>query len=134
MNSEHTREQGLRTHHLVNLGGLVAVAGLDREAPDFLVGVLVSAAHECKALTKEQAAQVAALGHQKLEERATEKRAWKSWKQQEDLHSLLLNSGQIRRLIEALGGTPPADSARLLETLIVLLGGQKNVPAVEAAR
>ncbi len=49
--NEHTHEQGLRVHHLVNLGGLVAVAGLDREPPDFLLGVLVSAAHEAAALT-----------------------------------------------------------------------------------
>ena len=26
----HSREQGLRVHHLTNLGGLVAIAGLDR--------------------------------------------------------------------------------------------------------
>ncbi len=40
------KEQGLRVHHLVNLGGLIAVAELDREPPDFLLGALVSMAHE----------------------------------------------------------------------------------------
>jgi CHAD domain-containing protein len=134
MNSEHTREHGLRMHHLVNLGGLVAVAGLDHEPPDFLLGVLISAANECKALTKEQATQIAALGHKTLDERATQKRAWKSWKRQQDLHSFLLNSEQIRRVIEALGGTSPADPAQLVTKLTALLEGQKNVPAMEAAR
>ena len=33
--SEHTPEQGLRVHHLVNLGGLIAVAGLIRNRPIF---------------------------------------------------------------------------------------------------
>ena len=49
-------------HHLVNLGGLIAVAGLDREPPDFLLGALVSIAHERAELTPEQRAQVASLG------------------------------------------------------------------------
>ena len=71
--SEHSEEQGLRVHHLVNLGGLIAVAGLDREPPDFLMGALISVAHEREALTPEQRARVAALGKTKLDERATAK-------------------------------------------------------------
>jgi hypothetical protein len=59
--NEHTEEQGLRVHHLVNLGGLVAVAGLDREPPDFLLGALVSMAHERDRLTAEQRVRVAAI-------------------------------------------------------------------------
>ena len=55
--SEHSEEQGLRVHHLVNLGGLIAIAGLDREPPDFLLGALVSVAHERDGLTPEQRAQ-----------------------------------------------------------------------------
>ena len=65
--NDHTQEQGLRVHHLVNLGGLIAVAGLDREPPDFLLGVLISLAHERDALTSEQRAKVASLGRQKLD-------------------------------------------------------------------
>ncbi len=93
MNERHSEEQGLRVHHLVNLGGLFAVAGLDREPPDFLLGALVSVAHERDALTPEQRAQVASLGRQKLDERATAKRAWKSWRRQRDLHALTLSGG-----------------------------------------
>jgi hypothetical protein len=44
----HTREQGLRVHHLTNLGGLVAIAALDSEPPDLLLGALLKAADELK--------------------------------------------------------------------------------------
>ncbi len=119
--NEHTREQGLRVHHLANLGGLIAIAGLDGERPDFLLGALVSMAHERDALTPEERAKVASLGQEKLDERATAKRAWKSWRRSQDLHSLMLSSAQMRRLIEALGGRAPDDPARLIDTLMSLL-------------
>ena len=130
--SEHTQEQGLRVHHLVNLGGLIAIAGLDREPPDFLLGALVSVAHERGALTPEERVRVASLGRQKLDERATAKRAWKSWRRSQDLHSVMLNSAQLRRLIEALGGSAPEDPGRLAEALTSLLGGADDA-AVESA-
>jgi hypothetical protein len=130
--SEHTQEQGLRVHHLVNLGGLIAIAGLDREPPDFLLGALVSVAHERGALTPEERVQVASLGRQKLDERATAKRAWKSWRRSQDLHSVMLNSAQLRRLIEALGGSAPEAPGRLAEALTSLLGGADDA-AVEGA-
>jgi hypothetical protein len=132
--SEHSEEQGLRVHHLVNLGGLIAVAGLDREPPDFLMGALISVAHEREALTPEQRARVASLGKTKLDERATAKRAWKSWRRSKDLHSLTLNGAQIRRLIAALDGAAPEDSARLVTILMELLEEKGDVAAVEIAR
>jgi hypothetical protein len=119
--NEHTREQGLRVHHLANLGGLIAIAGLDGEGPDFLLGALVSMAHERDALTPEERAKVASLGQEKLDERATAKRAWKSWRRSQDLHSLTLSSAQMRRLIEVLGGRAPDDPVRLIGTLMSLL-------------
>lgn len=132
--NEHTQEQGLRVHHLVNLGGLIAVAGLDSEPPDFLLGALVSAAHERDRLTPEQRARVASLGREKLDERATAKRAWKSWRRSQDLHSLTLNSGQLRRLIEALNGRAPEDSKDLVATLTGLLRGEGDAAVEIAAR
>jgi hypothetical protein len=133
--SEHSEEQGLRVHHLVNLGGLIAIAGLDREPPDFLLGALVSVAHERDRLTADQRTRVASLGQQKLDERATAKRAWKSWRRSKDLHSLMLNSAQMRRLIAALGGTTSADSERLVPLLTELLKEHGDgVAAVETAR
>src|SRR5260370_42707037 len=105
--SEHTHEQGLRVHHLVNLGGLIAVAGLDREPPDFLLGVLVSAAHEAAALTAEERARVASLGREKLDERVTAKRAWRSWRRARALDSVVLSGARLRRPIGAVGGAGP---------------------------
>ncbi len=119
--NEHTQEQGLRVHHLVNLGGLIAVAGLDREPPDFLLGVLVSAAHEAAALTAEERVRVASLGREKLDERATAKRAWKSWRRTRELLSLTMSADQLRLLIAALGGRAPGDSEQLVGTLTQLL-------------
>ena len=130
--SEHTQEQGLRVHHLANLGGLIAIAGLDHEPPDFLLGALVSMAHERDRLTPEQRAQVASLGREKLDERATAKRGWKSWRRSKELHSLLLSSGQLRKLIELLGGRVPNDSRDLVAALTGLLSGVDDA-AVETA-
>src|SRR5216683_859776 len=113
--NEHTQEQGLRVHHLVNLGGLIAVAGLDREP-----------------LTPEQRARVASLGRTRLDERATAKRAWKSWRRSRDLHSLTLSSAQVRRLISTLGGSAPDDPTGLVEALVGLLKGTDDVVAVAA--
>jgi hypothetical protein len=128
--NEHSEEQGLRVHHLMNLGGLIAVAGLDREPPDFLLGALVSVAQESRALTPEQRAQVAALGRKKLDERASAKRAWKSWRRTHEVHGLTLSSGELRRLIEALGGGVPADTAELVGALKEVLGGPGDAVTV----
>jgi hypothetical protein len=133
--SEHTEEQGLRVHHLVNLGGLIAVAGLDREPPDFLLGALISVAHERAALTVEQRERVAALGRQKLDERASAKRAWKSWRRTREVYGLSLSDGEVRRLIASLGGVAPGDQAQLVATLLGLLGRVSDgVVTVENAR
>jgi CHAD domain-containing protein len=132
--SEHTQEQGLRVHHLANLGGLIAIAGLDHEPPDFLLGALVSMAHERDRLTPEQRARVASLGREKLDQRVTAKRGWKSWRRSRDLHSLMLNSAQLRRLIEALGGKAPDDSGDLVAALTGLLSGVDDEAVETAAR
>jgi len=53
-NSGHSHAEGLRVHHLANLGGLIAIAGLDLEPPDFLLGALLSLAQEAAKLSREQ--------------------------------------------------------------------------------
>jgi hypothetical protein len=58
----HSQEQGLRVHHLANLGGLIAIAGMDLEPPDFLLGALLSLAHEAASLRTEERGQMAQLG------------------------------------------------------------------------
>lgn len=127
--SEHTREQGIRVHHLTNLGGLIALAGLDKEPPDFLLGVLVSAAREAATLTAGERSQVAYVGRKKLDERATSKRAWRSWTRARELHPLLLSSGQMRRMIAALGGSAPENPDRLAAVLTNILKEETSAPS-----
>ncbi|MGH7812396.1 MAG: conjugal transfer protein TraD [Candidatus Binataceae bacterium] len=113
----HSREQGLRLHHLANLGGLVAIAGLDQEPPDFLLGALIGVAHEAASLRPEQRARVASVGRKRLEERATGKRAWKSWSRAKELRSVTLSAAQIEEIIGALDGHAPKDKAQLIAAL-----------------
>jgi hypothetical protein len=115
--SGHSHEQGLRVHHLANLGGLIALAGLDLEPPDFLLGALLSVASEMNDLTAAQRSHVSGIGRKKLDERATGKRAWKSWQRAQDLHPITLSSRQVREIIEALGGRAPDDSTKLVLAL-----------------
>jgi hypothetical protein len=103
----HTREQGLRVHHLANLGGLVAIAGLDREPPDLLLGGLLELAARLPDLPATRRAAIASVGRVKLDTRATSKRAWKSWSRSKELHSLTLSSEHLRRIVSALGGEEP---------------------------
>lgn len=113
----HSHEQGLRVHHLANLGGLIALTGLDLEPPDFLLGALLSVAQETRRLTPAERERVARLGRNKLDSRATGKRAWKSWQRAQDLHALTLSGSQVRDIIEALGRKAPDDPTRLVLVL-----------------
>jgi len=122
----HTREQGLRVHHLANLGGLVAIAGLDREPPDLLLGGLLELAARLPDLPATRRAAIASVGRVKLDTRATSKRAWKSWSRSKELHSFTLSSEHIRRIIGALGGDEPRDSAELPRMMLRLLGEETS--------
>ena len=113
----HSREQGLRLHHLANLGGLVAIAGLDQEPPDFLLGALIGIAGEAASLSRDQRARVASVGRRQLEERATGKRAWKSWSRAKELRSVTLSASQIEEIIGALDGRTAKDKPRLISAL-----------------
>ena len=122
----HTREQGLRVHHLANLGGLVAIAGLDREPPDLLLGGLLELAARLPDLPATRRAAIASAGRVKLDTRATSKRAWKSWSRSKELHSLTLSSEHLRRIIGALGGEEPRDSAELPRMMLRLLAEEMS--------
>jgi len=112
-NGNHSREQGLRLHHLANLGGLIALARLDLEPPDYLLGALLSVAEETRRLTATQRERVASIGRRVLDERATGKRAWKSWLRARELQPLTLSNAQVAAIIAALGGEVPEDPRRL---------------------
>jgi hypothetical protein len=122
----HTREQGLRVHHLANLGGLVAIAGLDREPPDLLLGGLLELAARLPDLPATRRAAIASAGRVKLDARATSKRAWKSWSRSNTMHSLTLSNEHIRRIISALGGTEPCNPAELPRTMLRLLAREAS--------
>lgn len=122
----HSREQGLRVHHLANLGGLVALAGLDREPPDFLLGALISIAREFATLDPGDRARVAAVGQKQLEQRVTSKRAWKSWTRARELHAVTLSTGQVREIIEALAAQAPESSPQLIANLRALLADRTH--------
>lgn len=122
----HTREQGLRVHHLANLGGLVAIAGLDREPPDLLLGGLLELAARLPDLPATRRAAIASVGRVKLNTRATSKRAWKSWSRSKELHSLTLSSEHLRRIVSALGGEEPRGSAELPRMMLRLLGEETS--------
>ena len=107
----HSREQGLRVHHLTNLGGLVAIAGLDSQPPDLLLGALLKIASDLSNSSVELRGQLASLGHKKLDERGAEKRAFNSWLRANNLHNLTLSSEQIARIVDALGSHAPSDRA-----------------------
>jgi hypothetical protein len=125
-NGNHSREQGLRLHHLANLGGLIALAGLDLEPPDYLLGALLSVAEETRRLTAEQRERVASIGRRMLDERATGKRAWKSWVRAQELHPITLTNAQVAEIIAALGGEVPEDPTRLPLALSQLLSEASN--------
>ena len=122
----HTREQGLRVHHLANLGGLVTIAGLDREPPDLLLGGLLELAARLPDLPATRRAAIASAGRERLDTRATSKRAWKSWSRSKELHSLTLSSEHLRRIVSALGGEEPRDSAELPRMMLRLLGEETS--------
>jgi len=124
--SRHTKEQGLSVHHLTNLGGLIALAGLDLEPPDLLLGALFQIANWLSNCSAEQRQALASSGNKKLDERATGKRAWKCWPKAQDFQSVNLSAAQIRKLIEALGGRPPDEPARLPLVLSELLSETFN--------
>jgi len=117
----HTKEQGLRVHHLANLGGLIALAGLDHQPPDLLLGSLMEVARRLTELPQHRRVEIASAGRSKLDERATSKRAWKSWSRARELHNLTLSASQIREIIRALGDTPPSDSSALPHVMLRLL-------------
>jgi hypothetical protein len=118
---QHTKEQGLRVHHLANLGGLLAIAGLDQQPPDLLLGTFLEIAKRLPELSAARLAKLASTGHAKLDERASAKRAWTSWRRAKDLHAVTLTSSQLARVIAALGGTVPRDTAQLPGAMAALL-------------
>lgn len=120
-----SKEQGLRVHYLTNLGGLVAIAGIDSVPPDLLLGALLKATDQLKHAPLEQRRSLAAIGRKRLDERGAAKRAFNSWLRANDLHSLTLSSAQICRIVEAFGSAAPSDRTQLISALNFALEGTR---------
>ena len=113
----HTREQGLRVHGLANLGGLVAIAGLEGIEPPLLLGLLLELAERMPAIQPDRRAALTERGRQQLHERNAEKRAWKAFQQARDLHRVDLTSDQLRALLRVLGLAIPDSKEELVAAL-----------------
>ena len=104
----HTREQGLRVHVLANLGGLVAIAGLEHAEPDLLLGAFLEVSERLPQMKPSLAERMRARGATKLDERGSGKRAWRARERGLDLHAVHLTSEQLRLILRALGAGVPA--------------------------
>ena len=113
----HTREQGKRVHILANLGGLVAIAGMERVEPDLLLGALLEVADRLPKMKAARLEELRQRGAAKLDERGTSKRAWRARQAALDLHHVHLTSDQIRGLLRRLGAPIPTERAVLPQTL-----------------
>ena len=125
----HTIEQGKRVHYLTNLGGLVAIAGLEQIDPELLLGVFCEVAQRLPKLTDHRHAELREKGRARLAERGAEKRAWSAWQSAQHLHQVVLTTDQVQRLIHTLGGTPPQGTDTLISiftTLVRRLDGVKG--------
>lgn len=109
----HTKEQGRRVHVLANLGGLAAIAGLERVEPPMLLGALLEVADRLPRMKPEALARLEHRGSQMLDERGTSKRAWAAHKTAHDLHAVHLSTAQICTLLEQLGAPVPRESSEL---------------------
>ena len=114
---EHTAEQGQRVHWLANLGGLVAIAGLEDVPPDLLVGALLSVASQLRRDDAKRDARLRRLGQEALEDRAAGKRAFAAYQRAQSLHLVYMTTAQCRRLLERLGEHEP-DDERLVRSMM----------------
>jgi hypothetical protein len=113
----HTREQGKRLHVLANLGGLVAIAGMERVEPDLLLGALLEVADRLPKMKPVRLEELRQRGAAALDERGTSKRAWRAREAALDLHHVHLTSDQIREVLRRLGGPIPSERGALPQAL-----------------
>jgi hypothetical protein len=103
----NTKIQGLRVHNLANLGGLVAIAGLEHYDPALLLGAFLNLSQQLSRLSMQQIEQLHTCGLQKLRERNSEKRAYNYSRNQSDKTEITFRIEDIKKLIIKLGGKIP---------------------------
>jgi hypothetical protein len=117
------KEQGLRVHKLANLGGLVAIAGLEDIDPTTLLGALLEMARQFPQISPQELEYLHDKGLQKLRERNSEKRVYKQ--KNKTLHSLseiTLTATDIKKIIIKFGGKVPVFDRDLITELRRLMG------------
>lgn len=104
----HTLTEGQRVHYLANLGGLLAIAGLDNVEPDLLLGVLTEIEQRLKQLSPDRIQGLREKGGAVLKARNAEKRSFKSWQTAQKTERFDLTETQMKQLILKMGGKLPA--------------------------
>jgi hypothetical protein len=117
----HTLEEGQRVHYLANLGGLVAIAGLEDIEPALLLGAFIEMNTRLRQLSSERLTALKQKGSQALHNRQSEKRSFKSWQRAQSSERFDLTRAQMQALITTLGGKVPALEKDLVSELRRLL-------------
>lgn len=103
----HTLAQGQRVHYLANLGGLVVLAGLEKTAPDLLLGALMEMQQHLQKLSGERKAVFKEKGAQALQKRQAQKRSFASWQRATHSERFDFTRDEMKNLIKTLGGKVP---------------------------
>jgi hypothetical protein len=118
----HTRSQGLRVHKLANLGGLVAIAGLENIDSAVLLGAFLEMLEQLSQLSSHQLNVLREAGLQKLRERNSEKRAYKQRKDpSESQTEISMSIEDIKKIITKLNGKIPVFEKDIILELLRLI-------------
>ena len=124
-----TESPRARVHRLASLGGLVVLAGLDRIAPDLLLGILLEIAERIPLLSDRRTHELAQRGAARLRERHAEKRTWTVHRRAEGTHRVELSTRELHVLLRALGIAPEADPQEFVRLLRGALARAANTAA-----
>lgn len=119
----HTLTEGQRVHWLANLGGLVAIAGLEDIDPAILVGALTEINVRLRQVSKERLEDLKTKGLEILQARNSEKRTFKSWQRANETARFDFSREQQQQLIIRLGGKVPVLEKDIVSELRRLLKG-----------
>jgi hypothetical protein len=99
----------------------VTIAGLDAYPPDLLLGALSELAASLPRLPEPRVEILRQRGRRRLESRAADKRAWRTWSRAQHLHRLDLTTAEVSRTIRRLGGSVPSEPAAALAHLLTMI-------------
>ncbi len=117
-----SKPSGTRLQHLANLGGLVVIAGLDNIDPALLLGALMEIAMRLQQLSSQRLMMLQESGMQRLRERNSEKRAYKTQPSTDNLQ-VTLTKDDFKLLFNKLGIRLPTLKKDWIPELINTLRG-----------